>query len=65
MQGHGVESSLDGSMPVMLALGRLRQEDHKFKASLYYITRLCLRKKGKERGRRRKRKGRKKTILEI
>jgi hypothetical protein len=23
-------------------LGRLRQEDHKFKDSLYYVVRLCL-----------------------
>lgn len=43
-------------MPVISALGRLRQEDHcdfqaglgytsKFRASLYYIVRPCLKKK--------------------
>jgi hypothetical protein len=29
-------------MPVILALGRLKQEDCKFKASLGYIARTCL-----------------------
>jgi hypothetical protein len=32
-------------MPVILALGRLRQEDQEFKASLSYIVRLYLNKK--------------------
>jgi hypothetical protein len=31
-------------LPVSPALGRLRQEDHKFENSLGYITRLCLKK---------------------
>jgi hypothetical protein len=33
------------AMPVIPALGRLRHEDHDFKASLSYIVRPCLRKK--------------------
>jgi hypothetical protein len=32
-------------MPVIAVLGRLRQEDHKFKTSLGYISRICLKKK--------------------
>jgi hypothetical protein len=31
--------------PAILALRRLRQEDHKFQASLDYIARSCLKKK--------------------
>jgi hypothetical protein len=31
-------------MPVILPLGRLRQEDHEFEASLRYIARPCLKK---------------------
>jgi hypothetical protein len=55
-------------MPVIPALGRLRQEDHEFKASLVYKPRPCLKKqtnkqkqprKQKERG---KRKGKKKRF---
>jgi hypothetical protein len=34
-------------MPVIPALLRLRQEDHKFKTSLGYIARPCLEKKKK------------------
>jgi hypothetical protein len=34
-----------GSTPVILALGRLRQEDLRFNASLGYIQRLCLKEK--------------------
>jgi hypothetical protein len=30
---------------VIPAVGRLRQEDHKFKASLGYVMRLCLKNK--------------------
>jgi hypothetical protein len=33
------------NMPVIPAFRRLRQEDHKFKVSLSYITRHCLTKK--------------------
>jgi hypothetical protein len=32
-------------MPAIEVLGRLRQEDHKFKAKLGYIVRPCLKKK--------------------
>jgi hypothetical protein len=32
--------------PVISALGRLRQKNHKFKISLRYKTRPCLKKKG-------------------
>jgi hypothetical protein len=35
-------------MPVTLALGRLRQKDHEFEASLGYMVRLCLKKKKKK-----------------
>jgi hypothetical protein len=35
-------------MPVIPALGRLRQEDPEFKTSLGYIVKLCLKKKKKE-----------------
>jgi hypothetical protein len=31
-------------MQVIPALGRLRQEDHKFEVSLGYVVRLCLKK---------------------
>jgi hypothetical protein len=34
--------------PVIPAFGRLRQEDHEFKASLGHIARLCLKKKDKK-----------------
>jgi hypothetical protein len=33
--------------PVISGLGRLRHKDHKFKASLGYITKPCLTKKKK------------------
>jgi hypothetical protein len=32
--------------PIITALGKLKQEIHKFKASLGYIVRLCLKKEG-------------------
>jgi hypothetical protein len=35
-------------MPVIPALGRLRQEDQEFKASLCYIVSLCFKKKRKK-----------------
>jgi hypothetical protein len=31
-------------MPIILALGRLRQEDHEFKVGLEYTVRSCLKK---------------------
>jgi hypothetical protein len=34
--------------PVIPALGKLRQEDHKFKANLVYTARLGLKKKKSE-----------------
>jgi hypothetical protein len=34
-------------MPEIPTFGRLRQEDHKLEASLGYIVRSCLKKKGK------------------
>jgi hypothetical protein len=37
-------------VPVILALRRLRQEDHKFQFSLIYIARSCLKKKKKSEG---------------
>jgi hypothetical protein len=42
-------------MPVISAMGELRQEDHMFKVSLSYITRLSKEKKKK------KKKGKKKV----
>jgi hypothetical protein len=41
----------------MIALQMLRQEDHKFKASLGYIKRSCARKKGRKEGRKRGKEG--------
>jgi hypothetical protein len=35
-------------MPIILALGRLRQEDFKFETRLSYIARSCLKKKKKK-----------------
>jgi hypothetical protein len=35
-------------MPVIPALGRLKQEDHEFKANLVYIARPCLKRTRKE-----------------
>jgi hypothetical protein len=32
-------------MPIIPALGRLRQEDHKFEDRLRYVARPCLKKK--------------------
>jgi hypothetical protein len=40
-------------------IGRLRQEYHEFKDSLYYIKRLCLKKKKKTREKSKKNKKRK------
>jgi hypothetical protein len=45
--------------PVIPALGRKRQEDHEFQASLGYTVRSCV-KNSKSRRRRRKRKRKKK-----
>jgi hypothetical protein len=38
-------------MPVIPALRRLRQEDHKTEVSLGYIVRLCLKKQSNQKGR--------------
>jgi hypothetical protein len=35
-------SCVQQSMPAIPALGKLKHEDHKFKANLGYIVRLCL-----------------------
>jgi hypothetical protein len=42
-------------LPVIPALGELRQEDCEFESSLAYIGRLCLKKKEKKEGRQRRR----------
>lgn len=34
--------------PVILAYGRLKQEDHEFLANLSYIARFCLKNKNKK-----------------
>jgi hypothetical protein len=47
--------------PVILALGRLKQEDHEFEASLGYIERSCQRER--ERGRERDRERERERIL--
>jgi hypothetical protein len=41
---------------VIPALGKLRQEDYEFEASLVYIVKLCLKKKKRKK---KKKKGRK------
>jgi hypothetical protein len=49
------------STPVIPALGRWRQEDHKCKVSLDYIAKLC-RKEGREGGMMKGRKEEKKEV---
>jgi hypothetical protein len=46
-------------MPIILVLGRQRQEDHTLEASLNYTVRPCFWKKKKKKKERRKEEGRK------
>jgi hypothetical protein len=48
-------------MPIISAMRRTRQEEHKFEDSLGYIVRLCLKKKKKKNPNKKRNRNRNKT----